>query len=265
MQVIITANASAAAAHAADIVERTLAELEAPVFGLATGSTPVALYQALIERHRHQGLSFAKLTTFNLDEYVGLPPEHPQSYRHFMQRELFDHVDIEPANTFLPDGMSDPLEAGNAYEALIEGHGGIDLQVLGIGRNGHIGFNEPTSSLGSRTRVKTLTRDTLEANARFFAPQEFQPSLALTMGIATILEARSILLIATGEAKAEAVARCVEGPLSALVPASALQLHPKVTVIVDQAAAGRLELRDYYEFAAAHQRELHQATPGEAP
>lgn len=259
MQVIITENAQAVAEYAADRVQALLGAHASPVLGLATGSTPRALYRCLIERHKAGRLSFARATTFNLDEYVGLAPGHPQSYRYFMHKELFDQVDIDPRQTFVPDGLADPLAAGPAYEALIREHGGIDLQVLGIGRNGHIGFNEPTSSLGSRTRVKTLTQDTLAANARFFAADEFQPGLALTMGIASILESRAVLLLATGEAKAAAVAQCIEGPLSAMLPASALQLHPQVTVVLDEAAAGDLKLKDYYRFAARQQGLLAQS------
>ncbi len=187
------------------------------------------------------------MTTFNLDEYVGLDPRHPQSYRRFMEEHLFRHVDLEPARTHLPDGMREnPHEAGPEYEARIRAAGGIDLQILGIGANGHIGFNEPTSSLGSRTRVKTLTAKTLEDNRRFFRDGEFQPRLAITMGIATIMEARKIVLLATGRAKADAVRHAVEGPVTSLCPASALQWHPNTTVVIDREAAEKLEYMDYY-------------------
>jgi glucosamine-6-phosphate deaminase len=164
-----------------------------------------------------------------------------------MNRYLFDQIDILPANTQVPDGMADPEAAGDAYEAQIEVAGGIDLQVLGIGRNGHIGFNEPSSSLGSRTRIKTLAPQTIRDNSRFFEAGEFQPRLAITMGIGTILRSRKALLLATGEAKADAVHAMVEGPVTASCPASALQLHPCAVVIVDRAAGARLEHGEYYQ------------------
>jgi len=249
MQVIVTQTPQDVANYVANKVIKLLESTRAPVLGLATGSTPLELYRELVSRYRQGSLGFAHTTTFNLDEYIGLPPDHPQSYRYFMQTELFDHIDIDPANTFLPDGMGDPETAGDSYEQHIAEHGGIDLQILGIGRNGHIGFNEPTSSLGSRTRVKALTENTLSANARFFKQDEFQPKSALTMGIATILDTRQAILLATGEGKARAVAKCIEGPLSAMVPASALQLHRNAIIVVDEAAASKLTLTDYYRFS----------------
>ncbi|MEO0414112.1 MAG: glucosamine-6-phosphate deaminase [Verrucomicrobiota bacterium] len=257
MQVIIMPDADAVAKRCADIVECQIKTLPDSVLGLATGSSPIGMYDQLIDRCQHHGLSFADVTSFNLDEYVGIPADHSQSYRTFMNLSLFDRVDIDLEKTHVPDGMAEnPLEVGPAYEEQIRAAGGIDLQVLGIGSDGHIGFNEPTSSLRSRTRIKTLTKQTLEDNSRFFEPDEFQPKLAVTMGIATILEARRILLIATGEGKAEAVRDTVEGPLSSFVPASALQLHEKATVVVDEAAASQLELREYYQFVSDLQDDL---------
>ncbi|MFC6670515.1 glucosamine-6-phosphate deaminase [Marinobacterium aestuariivivens] len=246
MQVIIAGSPGEVASLAADRIERLLARHKAAVLGLATGSTPIALYQELIARYHRNQLSFREVTTFNLDEYVGLAPEHPQSYRTFMQRQLFDRIDIDPRNTHIPNGQHCPTEEAAAYETRIRSLGGIDLQVLGLGRNGHIGFNEPCSSLHSRTRIKTLAEATVRDNSRFFEPGEFMPKLAITMGIATILEARQILLLATGSAKAEAVRTMVEGPLSASCPASALQQHPNTLVIVDSEAGSQLSQCEYH-------------------
>ncbi|MFC6673227.1 glucosamine-6-phosphate deaminase [Marinobacterium aestuariivivens] len=248
MQVIIAESAQEVATLGADQVAELVQSRVDAVLGLATGSTPIALYRELIRRHRRGDLSFSGVRSFNLDEYLGLGPEHPQSYRYFMNRELFDHIDIQPENTRVPDGLGDAGTVGDEYEALIEAAGGIDLQVLGIGRNGHIGFNEPSSSLGSGTRIKTLSPDTVRDNSRFFGPDEFQPRLAITMGIGTILRARRAMLLATGAAKADAVRAMVEGPLSASCPASALQLHPRALVILDPEAASALEHHDYYHW-----------------
>lgn len=247
MQVIIADSAQEVARLGADQLSALVRTRPGAVLGLATGNTPIALYEELIRRYRSGQLSFARVRSFNLDEYVGLPPEHPQSYRYFMNRHLFSQIDIALEHTWVPDGMADPETAGEAYEAQIEASGGIDLQVLGIGRNGHIGFNEPSSSLGSRTRIKTLAPQTLADNSRFFAADEFQPSLAITMGIGTILRSRKTLLLATGEAKADAVQAMVEGPVTASCPASALQLHPSAVVIVDRAAGARLQHGEYYQ------------------
>ncbi|MFP8966438.1 glucosamine-6-phosphate deaminase [Pokkaliibacter sp. CJK22405] len=256
MRVIIVESPQAVAQCAADLVCQQLRQHPDSVLGLATGSTPVALYQALIQRYRSNQLSLSQTTSFNLDEYVGLPPSHPQSYRHFMEEQLFRHTDIDPGKTHVPDGMSDTEQSASAYEQAISDAGGIDLQILGIGQNGHIGFNEPGSSLSSRTRVKTLTPSTLEANRRFFADDEFQPHLAITMGIGTILDCRQVLLLATGKAKAEAIRRCVEGPLSAACPASSLQLHQHATVLVDADAASGLEHSEYYRWCEEQRQRL---------
>ncbi len=248
MKVLILPDEQAAIERAADIVERTVREAPAAVLGLATGGTMLPLYKALADRHQSKGLSFAKTTSFNLDEYIGLAPDHPCSYHYYMQEAFFRHVDIDPARTHLPKGdAADPRAAALDYETLIETAGGIDLQLLGIGQNGHIGFNEPTASLGSRTRIKTLTTSTRRANQRYFASFEETPRYAITTGVATILASQKCLLIATGETKAEAVANMIEGPLSAACPASALQLHARATIILDQAAASALKLIEYYE------------------
>ncbi len=258
MDVRIVASAAEVAREGAAKVAGLLNRLDDTVLGLATGETPRAMYRELVLAFERKELSFAGVTSFNLDEYLGLEPGSPQSYRSYMQRELFDHVDIDPLNTFLPfcEAGQHPDEVGPAYEAEIRRRGGIDLQILGIGRNGHIGFNEPASSLGSRTRVKTLTRETLASNRRYFGPGETQPELAITMGVATILDAQEILLLATGESKADAVRAAVEGPVAAMCPASALQLHRRVTVLVDDAAASKLELADYFRWVDEQNRRL---------
>lgn len=258
MDVVILDNSEQVALEGARMISDLLRSNPAAVLGLASGQTPRAMYRALIREHRDDGLSFRDATTFNLDEYVGLEPGAPQSYRAYMQRELFDHVDIDPANTFLPECPpgNDPRDVGPSYEARIARCGGIDLQVLGVGVNGHIGFNEPASSLASRTRIKTLTRETIEANRQYFADPAMQPQLAITMGIGTIMDAHEVLLLATGESKAEAVQQLVEGPVTASCPASMLQLHARVTVLLDAPAAARLERRDYYGWVAAQKRAL---------
>jgi len=249
LRVVIQDTPDAAARYAADLFARQLVGKPGSVLGLATGSTPLLLYEKLIERCRQGRLSFREATTFNLDEYLGLEGTHPQSYRYFMDRALFDHIDIDKNRTHLPDAVHhDPHSAAQNYERNIRDAGGLDLQLLGIGVNGHIGFNEPYSSLGSRTRVKTLTAQTVADNARFFADDEFQPHLSLTMGIGTILEARKIVLLATGRAKAPAVRQSIEGPVTAKCPSSALQLHPATTVLLDTEAASELEDPAFFRY-----------------
>lgn len=217
------------------------------VLGLATGSTPIGVYERLVQAHRAGRADFRRVRTFNLDEYIGLPADHEQSYRWFMKRHLFDGLSLQPSQVhFPPTEGADLAGACAAYERAIRDCGGIDIQLLGIGSNGHIGFNEPTSSLASRTRIKTLTDKTLGDNARFYAPGENPPELATTMGIGTILEARRILLQSFGSKKATAVHAAVEGPISSFWPASALQLHADVTFFVDAESAALLTMRDYY-------------------
>lgn len=211
------------------------------VLGLATGGTPIATYQELIRMHKEDGLSFQSVTTFNLDEYIGLSADHPKSYRMFMQQELFDHIDIAPQNTYVPDGLADDVVAfSKAYESMIQDSGGIDLQLLGIGSNGHIAFNEPGTSAQSRTRKIGLADETIKNNARFFEHLNDVPTTAITMGVGTILEAKRIVLLATGESKADAIRCAVGGKVDPECPASFLQTHPDVTLIVDKAAAAGL-------------------------
>ena len=247
VEVLVVESRAEMARIAADAVESLIRSTVRPVLGLATGSSPLPVYAELIERHRKHGLSFAGTTMFLLDEYVGLPRDHPQSFGAFIRRELVRHIDVGPESVHGPDGnAADLTDACSRYESLIAGAGGIGLQLLGIGSNGHIGFNEPVSSLSSRTRLKTITDRTRRDNVRFFGVLEEVPHHVLTQGIGTILEARHIVLIASGASKSPPVARAVEGPVTAMVPASALQLHPHVTVIVDEDAASGLEGADYY-------------------
>ena len=237
----------------ADAIASAVTSAKAPTLGLATGSSPLPVYSNLIERHRTAGLSFAHTAMFLLDEYAGLPDGDTRSFRTFIRRVLTEHLDVDPAAVHGPDANADDLqEACLRYEALIAEAGGIDVQLLGIGSNGHIGFNEPGSSLASRTRLKTLTERTRKDNARFFSKPHEVPRHALTQGIGTILEARHIIVVASGLAKSVAIERAVEGPISAMVPASALQLHPHVTVVVDTHAASRLRQADYYRTAVRH-------------
>ena len=211
------------------------------VLGLATGDTPVGCYQELIRMHKEEGLDFSRVVTFNLDEYIGLPPTHPQSYRYFMNENLFNHVNIKMENTHVLNGLSDdPEKTCKEFEEAIEGAGGIDFQLLGIGGNGHIAFNEPGSPFNSRTRVVSLSERTIKDNARFFKSIDEVPRQALSMGIETIMRARKIVLLASGEGKADAVAKSLEGPITTEVPASVLQRHPDCTFILDKASASKL-------------------------
>ena len=243
MEIIIQPTAEAATNVAARIIANLLQEKPDAVLGLATGSTPLLLYRELIAMK----LDWRKVRTFNLDEYIGISPEHPQSYHSFMWENLFRHVNIAKKNVHIPDGLATDIPKFCAkYERQIRVAGGIDLQLLGIGRDGHIGFNEPTSSLASRTRIKTLTRQTRKDNARFFGSEDQVPHHCITMGIGTIMEARQNLLLAFGDGKAHAIAEAVEGPITSLNPASVLQMHPTARVCLDAGAASLLSRADYY-------------------
>jgi len=243
MKVIIVDTPEVMGARACDIVAADMAAKSPYVLGLATGTTPLPLYGEFIRRNKAGEMDFSTVITFNLDEYVGIEPTHDQSYRYFMDTNLFDHVNINKKNTFVPDGMTDdPAAFGDLYEDMIEGVGGVDLQVLGIGSNGHIGFNEPGSSLASTTRLVKLAQSTIKDNSRMFDRIEDVPTEAITMGIGTILDARRIILLASGANKADAVAKSIEGPITATVPASALQLHPDVTFILTRDCATNLKL-----------------------
>jgi len=249
MEVVVLPTYEEMSKAAAQIVVEVLNEKPNAVLGMATGSTPLGLYQELVRLHREEGLDFAQVTTFNLDEYVGLRPKHPQSYHSFMQENFFQHVNISPGNIYIPSGTTSNYRSFcDWYEQRIQECGGIDVQILGIGSDGHIAFNEPGSSLSSRTRLKTLAQSTIEDNARFFERKEDVPIYAITMGVGTILEARKLLLLASGENKAEAVGAMVEGPVTAMNTASALQLHPEALVFLDESSAGQLKMREYYDW-----------------
>lgn len=240
-QIVICPEADDAARSVAQIIADAVHSNPQIVLGLATGGTPLGAYRELVRMHREEGLDFSGVRSFNLDEYLGLAPDHPQSYRYFMQQHLFDQINIQPANTHVPDGMASDVAAQAAqYEQQIQAAGGIDLQLLGIGANGHIAFNEPGSAIDSRTRAIELTADTISANARFFDSIDQVPRRAITMGIGTILEARRIVLMATGSAKAEAVRCAIEEDADPANPASLLQQHDDVTYVLDVAAAGQL-------------------------
>lgn len=249
MEIVICADIDGVGRAAADTFERIIKQKPTAVLGLATGSSPLPLYDELERRSRHGQLTFREVRAFSLDEYIGLPAGHPETYTEVVNREFTRRVDIDPANVLGPNGNAPDLEIEAAdFERAITDAGGIDVQVLGVGSNGHIGFNEPGSSLGSRTRVKTLLPKTRRDNARFFDDPNDVPHHVITQGIGTIMEAGNIVLMATGEQKAEAIARLVEGPISAMCPGSILQLHPKTTVILDEAAASQLALADYYRY-----------------
>ncbi|MGM0698122.1 MAG: glucosamine-6-phosphate deaminase [Actinomycetota bacterium] len=250
MEVVI-ADEYTLAELAADAIEALLRTETAPVIGLATGSSPLRIYDELTTRHKNEGLSFAHAQAFMLDEYVGIADDHPQRYRNVIDAEIATRVDFAEGAVHGPEGSADDLAAASAdYEHEIAEAGGIDLQILGIGSDGHIAFNEPGSSLASRTRVKSLTHQTRLDNARFFdGDVEQVPKLCLTQGLGTIMEAKHLVLVATGGNKAEAVHQMVEGPISAMWPATVLQMHPHVTVMLDDAAASRLQLGDYYRHA----------------
>ena len=248
MEIIILPSKEDCAKLGGQLIFNLVKDNPESVLGLATGSTPVPLYEELIRLHKENNLSFSNVTSFNLDEYIGLSKNHPCSYRYFMQEQLFDSVDINFNSTHVPNGLAEDIQAEcEAYEQSILDAGGIDLQILGIGSDGHIGFNEPCSSLSSRTRMKTLTGETIKDNARFFESENDVPRHCITMGVVTILDTKSVLLFAFGEGKSDIIAKAVEGPISSMVPASALQLHPKVKVILDDAAASKLVNIDYYK------------------
>jgi glucosamine-6-phosphate deaminase len=260
MRVIVEPDINQVSRTAAQFVAELVRRRPKCVLGLATGSTPLGMYAELIRLHRDEELDFSRVVTFNLDEYVGLAPNDPNSYRYFMNENLFRHLNVDPRNTHVPDGRALDFETHcEHYERMIQDEGGIDLQVLGIGSDGHIAFNEPGSSLGSRTRLKTLASETVRDNARFFERPELVPRLAVTMGVGTILESRQCLVLACGKSKASAIRATVEGPVTAQVTASALQLHRNVVCIVDEDAAGELSRRDYYREVEESERRLKAA------
>ncbi|MBS1016258.1 glucosamine-6-phosphate deaminase [Acetobacter persici] len=258
MKVVICSDAAQTRRLAAQVLAQQVQTKPESVLGLATGRTMEAIYAQLAERAQEQSIDFSGVTTFNLDEYIGLTAQHPQSYRYYMQTHLFRLINIPEHNTHVPDGAAEDAEAeARSYESRIAQAGGIDLQLLGLGENGHIGFNEPLSALNGRTHVVTLAQATLQQNAVMFDNDMAQvPARALTMGTGTILDSREALLVVTGAAKADIVARVIEGPVSALVPGSALQFHPHCLVLLDEAAASRLTQREAIFWQMQHDPEL---------
>lgn len=249
MEIVITKDYEQMSRTSAQIIAKEIKRKHDLVLGLATGDTPIGAYKALVKIHKEEGLDFSKLTTFNLDEYVGLAPPHKNSYNLFMWENIFNHVNITPENVYVPQGNTDdPEEFCRWYEEQIKEAGGIDLQILGIGGDGHIAFNEPGSSFASRTRIKALVKQTIEDNSRFFDKIEDVPRFAITIGIGTILEAKKIILIASGKKKADVCAQFIEGPVTSQITASALQLHTHVTVVLDEEAASQLKRKEYYNW-----------------
>jgi glucosamine-6-phosphate deaminase len=262
MRVVVLPTTDDVSRRAAEVIVECVRKKPKAVLGLATGGTPLGTYRELVNAHNAGRISFREVTTFNLDEYVGLGPDHPQSYRTFMKENLFSLADFDKAKCHVPDGLAIDYEAYcQSYEQMIRDAGGIDLQLLGIGTDGHIAFNEPSSSLASRMRLKALTKETRSDNSRFFAAGEEVPYLAVTMGVGTILEARQVLLLATGANKANAVRAFIEGPVTAQVTASALQLHQHVTVLLDEPAAQWLQRRAYYDDVERIQVQVEQRQP----
>lgn len=256
MEVVIQPTAEAAADLVARVMAREIRENPRLVMGLATGNTMESVYSRLVRMHSEEALDFSECRTFNIDEYVGLSLNHANSYRHYMNQHLFLRVNINLQNTHVPDGMAADLasECVN-YERGIAASGGIDLLLLGIGRNGHLGFNEPLSSLRSRTRVTVLSRSTRAQNAPLFPGPDLVPQRAITMGVGSILDSRRCILLATGENKAAIVAKAIEGPITSMISATALQLHPNCVVVLDEAAAGKLKETEYYRWIFENQPE----------
>jgi len=251
MEIIICPNEGRVGQVAAAKIAKIAAEVgPGVVLGVATGSSPLSTYDGLAKLLAAGKLDLSQASAFALDEYVGLADGHPESYREVIRRTVTEPLGLDPSRVHVPDGSLHGLaSAGERYEKAIVAAGGVDVQILGIGTNGHVGFNEPTSSLSSRTRVKMLTQNTRQDNARFFASLDDVPRHCITQGLGTIMAARHVVLVATGEAKADAVGRLVEGPVTAMCPASVLQMHQFATIVVDEAAAGHLALADYYKQA----------------
>jgi glucosamine-6-phosphate deaminase len=247
MEVVILNGSKQIGKLAADAIGELLRHKPDAVLGLATGSSPLPVYDELAARHERDGLDFGRAQGFALDEYVGLPAGHPESYREVIRREFTNRVNIAPENVHGPDGTAEDIPAAcRAYEESIAAAGGIDLQLLGVGTDGHIGFNEPGSSFASRTRIKSLIEQTRRDNARFFNSLAEVPHHVLTQGLGTIMDARHVILVATGAQKAQAVREFIEGPVAAICPASVLQFHPHATVLLDDGAASALKLADFY-------------------
>ena len=248
MEIIIKNDYSDMSTEAARIIGDQIKRKPNTVLGLATGSTPLGLYNELIKLNNSGDIDFSNVITYNLDEYIGLTQKHPQSYKYFMYDKLFSHINIKDENIHVPNGEHFDDKECELYEDSIKNNGGIDIQILGIGRTGHIAFNEPTSSLKSRTRIKTLTQQTIKDNSRFFNNSSEVPIYAITMGVGTIMEAKKIILMASGKAKAKPIKNAIEGPISSMCSASAIQMHQKSMVIIDEAAASKLSEKEYYKW-----------------
>lgn len=259
MQVVLRPTSDDASILVAKMIAKALRAKPDLVLGLATGTTMERLYGILARMHREEGLDFSLVRTFNLDEYIGLSADDVHSYHYYMHKNFFRHVNVDRRNTFLPDGMAKDLKAeARAYEEKILRCGGIDVQLLGIGTVGHIGFNEPLSSFYSRTRDKSLTPTTISQNQRMFEDPAMMPKRALTMGIGTILDSKALILLATGKSKAEILGKAIEGPVTSMISATAIQLHHDCRVIVDEDAAGSLKERDYYRWIYENEPEWEE-------
>ena len=260
MKVIIAKGSNEMSKRAASIIAERIRKRPHFVLGLDVSNSIIGTYKELIRLHKEESLDFSRVVTFNPDEYLGLAPNQTQSCRYFMDTNLFNHINIDKRNINIPNGLTkDPQALCRQYEKLIKEVAGIDLQVLGLGQDGHIGFNEPGSSLGSRTRVKTLTEQTVKDRTQVFEKYEDVPKFAITMGVGTIMEARMCMLLASGKRKAEVLVRAIEGPITTSIPASMLQLHPDVTVIVDEEAAIHLKQKDYYQYVEKMTQQLGSA------
>jgi len=259
MQVVLRPTADEASSLVARMIAKALRAKPDLVLGLATGTTMERLYGILGRMHREEGLDFSLVRTFNLDEYIGLAADDAHSYHYYMYNHLFRHINIDRRNTFLPDGMAKDLKSeARSYEEKILRCGGIDIQILGLGTVGHIGFNEPLSSFYSRTRDKSLTPTTVAQNSRMFEEPSLMPRRALTMGIGTILESKALILLATGKSKAEILAKAIEGPVTSMISATAIQLHHDCRVIVDEEAATSLQAREYYRWIYENEPEWEE-------
>jgi glucosamine-6-phosphate deaminase len=249
MEIIIKEDYDQICEEAVTTIHQAWKKKDDLVLGLPTGNTPLGVYKRLIALYQKEEIEFSRIVAFSLDEYLGFKENHPQSFAYYLEKNFYQHINIKKENIFRLEGTPEDIDNHcQEYEEKIKSRGGIDLLILGIGRNGHIGFNEPSSSLSSRTRVKTLAEETIEANSRFFENKDEIPRFCLTMGIGTIMESKMIILLASGEDKSEAVQKSIEGPVTASVPASILQLHPQAKIVIDQRAASRLTRKDYYQW-----------------
>jgi glucosamine-6-phosphate deaminase len=259
MEIIIKEDYDQICEEAVKIIHRAWKKKNDLVLGLPTGRTPLGVYKRLIQLYQKEEIDFSSVVTFSLDEYLGLKENHPQSFAYYMKKNFYQHINLKRENIFCLKGNPEDIDRHcQEYEEKIKSVGGIDLQILGIGRNGHIGFNEPSSSLSSRTRVKTLAEETIEVNSRFFKDKNEIPRFCLTMGIGTIMESKMIILLASGEDKSKAIQKSIEGPVTASVPASILQLHSQAKIIIDKKAASRLTRKKYYQWVYKNKEKVNE-------